>query len=123
MRPQDTDLANPQRAPKARTGSFLFLSTSHVSAACLEKMNNVQWGARIHERNHNPDDPIAPTIGGPYAEYGWFLYAQEEGHDEINFEFEGLGSVFAYARKHGYDWVLLDCDEDPVDDLTVYEHI
>lgn len=88
---------------------FLVLSTAHVSEATAKRLDG---------------SPVAdwPCLGGPYGEYGWFLYAHDEnagvGKDRIP---DDLFAVMTYVRKQGYDYLLLDCDGDEVADLPCFD--
>ena len=91
------------------TRRFAVISTAHVSettARRLDKTPPKEW----------------PCLGGPYGEYGWFLYAHDENAgvwpDVIPDE---LFTVMIWARKLGFDYVLFDCDADEVEDLPVFD--
>lgn len=86
---------------------ILVLSTSHVTEETKDLLDSDlpldQW----------------PVSGGPYGDYGWFMYAHEDPDDEkIPAE---LRVVFAFARANGCDNVLFDCDADQVDGLPTYD--
>lgn len=88
------------------TRKFLVLSTSHVTektAHLLDTTPVQNW----------------PVAGGPYGTFGWFIYAHDEDA-EGNIPEELMG-VFRYAREHGCDNVLFDCDAGQIDGLPTYE--
>lgn len=95
--------------PTLDVRTFVVIGTGHVtekSAAFLDTVPSEQW----------------PCLGGRYGEYGWFLYAHEEncgtGKDRIP---DDIFAVMTWARKRGFEYVLVDCDADTVDDLPVYD--
>lgn len=82
----------------------LVLSTVHVPpelAKSLDSMASPSW----------------PVCGGPWAGYGWFMYAHEPNLDHP----PELNPVFEFARENGCDYVLFDCDACEVDILTKYD--
>ena len=86
---------------------LVVLSTSHVSEATAKLLDDTkadEW----------------PCVGGPYAYYGWFVYAHEEnlgeGTDAIP---DDLFSVMSWARKHQFKYILFDCDALEVEGLPV----
>lgn len=102
---------------KLEIRSFLVLSTAHLPEKTAQMLDEVQWGSPESERD--ADRP--PTCGGTYGGYGWFMYVQDEGHDETDAEFPGLGQVFAFANKLGFSYVLFDRDAETVDGLPTYD--
>jgi hypothetical protein len=46
------------------------------------------------------------------------MYVQSEDMDGQPSEFS---DIFAWARKHGYQWVRIDADGDVVDELPSYD--
>lgn len=88
---------------------FLVLSTCHVSERTAKRLD---------------DTPTAewPCLGGPYGEYGWFLYAHDEnsgvGKDRIP---DDLFAVMVWVRRQGCDYLLLDCDGDEIEDLPRHD--
>lgn len=87
---------------------FAIISTWHLSEATAKRLD---------------DTPAAewPCRGGPYCYYGWFVYAHEEnlgnGDDAIP---NDLFAAMTWARKHGFEYILFDCDADTVEGLTTY---
>ncbi|MCG8273898.1 hypothetical protein MIC97_20650 [Aquamicrobium sp. NLF2-7] len=88
---------------------YIVLSTSHVSEETARRLDNIPAGDW-------------PCLGGPYGQYGWFLYAHDEnagiGKDEIPAD---LFTVMTWTRKQGYDYLLLDCDGDEVEELPRFD--
>lgn len=89
--------------------TFVVISTAHLteaSAKLLDRVPSARW----------------PCLGGVYGEYGWFLYAHEEncgtGNDEIP---DDIFAVMTWARKKGFEYVLVDCDGDTVVELPVHD--
>lgn len=86
--------------------TILVLCTGHVTEATADYLNKTpceDW----------------PFVGGPYADYGWFIYAHEENTDgRIPAD---LFNVMAFARTNGCTNVLFDCDSDEVEGLPFYE--
>ncbi|CAM5277496.1 hypothetical protein ATER59S_00342 [Aquamicrobium terrae] len=91
------------------THRFVVLSTAHVTAATARLLNDTRaedW----------------PCAGGPYGNYGWFVYAHEEnlqvGARAIP---DDLFGIMQWARKLRFKYILLDCDADTVDGLATYD--
>jgi hypothetical protein len=87
---------------------FVVVSTAHVSEATAKSLDdhpNTKW----------------PCLGGPYGEYGWFLYAHDENsgpeRDAIP---DDLFEVMTWARRRGFAYILLDCDADEVGGLPIH---
>jgi hypothetical protein len=90
------------------TRRFVVISTAHVAETTAKRLDNTpakEW----------------PCLGGPYGEYGWFLYAHDEnsgvGKDAIPAE---LFDVMTWARTQGCDYILFDCDADQIDRLPAF---
>lgn len=95
--------------PTLEIHRFVVISTAHVSETTAKRLNNTpakKW----------------PGLGGPYGEYGWFLYAHDEnagvGPDVIPAELFG---VMTWARKQGFDYILFDCDADQIEGLPAFD--
>lgn len=89
--------------------NFVVVSTAHLTektARTLDGTPATEW----------------PCAGGPYGEYGWFVYAHDEncgvGPDSIP---DDLFGVMTWGRKHGFDYILLDCDGDLIEDLPSHD--
>ncbi len=85
--------------------TFIVMSTAHLTeqtARHLDTTSVKDW----------------PCIGGPYGQYGWFVYAHEEncgaGPEPIP---DDLFNVMTWARKQGVEYILFDCDAAVLDDL------
>lgn len=81
---------------------MLTISTSHVtSKTCNEWLGG-------------PDRSISAY---PKGEYGWFIYTDGDNKDLPN----DLLLCVQFAREHGADWLVLDCDGDQVDGLVIFD--
>ena len=86
--------------------SFLTLSTAHVPeqfAQLLDKEHVVNW----------------PVCGGPFDAYGWFMFADDENHNQTIPE--EIMAVFAYARSLNCNYVLFDMDADVIPELPTWD--
>jgi hypothetical protein len=63
----------------------------------------------------DPRNRSAKILGGR-TRHGWFVWASEAPIASV---LADLVAVLRYARKHGCDYVLLDCDALPMADLPV----
>lgn len=85
--------------------TILVLSTGHVTKETARLLNSTKledW----------------PCCGGPYAGYGWFVYAHDENDGQIPAD---LFAVMEFARANGCTNVLFDCDAEQVEGLPAYE--
>ncbi len=89
--------------------TVIVVSTAHLTAQTAHYLDNTpakEW----------------PCVGGPYGEYGWFVYAQEEnggaGPDAIP---DDLFGVMTWGRKQGFDYILFDRDANRVADLPGHD--
>jgi hypothetical protein len=61
-------------------------------------------------------------VGGPYSEYGWFVYAHDDnvgvGDNVIPDE---LFNVMLWARRQNVSHVLFDQDADTVEGLPTFD--
>lgn len=83
------------------------VSTAHLteaSARLLETLPVRQW----------------PCAGGPYSDFGWFLYAHEENGVGKELIPDDIFAVMTWARKEGFDYLLVDRDGDEVKGLPVH---
>jgi hypothetical protein len=64
----------------------------------------------------DPGHRIAGQLGGGRTRHGWFVYAPEDPVIDIP---RDLQVVLAEARRRGAEYVLLDCDAVPDQDLPV----
>lgn len=95
------------RNPDMRT--FVVVSTAHLTPRTAHYLGNTPVGEW-------------PCLGGPYGDYGWFVYAHEEnadaGPDLIP---EDLFGVMSWARVEGAAYILFDADGDTVDALPSHD--
>ncbi|WP_438747663.1 hypothetical protein [Pararhizobium sp. O133] len=85
--------------------TIFVLGTYHVSWETADPLNNrpfSQWS----------------FVGGPYADYGWFVYAHDENDGTIPAD---LSAVMQFATSNGCTNILFDCDADQVEGLPVYK--
>lgn len=85
------------------------ISTGHVASATATMLDNI---------------PLAdwPCAGGPYADYGWFVYAHDENCGEgLQHIPDDLFAVMTWARQNGFSHILLDRDADRVDGLPFHD--
>jgi hypothetical protein len=87
---------------------ILVLSTGHITKATAELLDGL------------PANQY-PSTGGPYGDYGYFLYAYDADHEYDDTMPDDLKAVLTFARAHGCVNVLLDCDADTVDGLPVFD--
>ena len=91
------------------TRTFLILSTGHLSAATANLLTQT-------------DCKDWPCVGGPYSEYGWFVYAHDEnngeGKDRIP---DDLFAVMQFANTKGFCNVLFDADASLIEDLPQFD--
>lgn len=88
---------------------LLVLSTGHITKetnSLLTIIDMSEW----------------PCSGGPYGDYGWFLYAHDENCDEGDQKIpDDLWAVMQFARKEGCNYILLDRDGDTTEELPIYD--
>lgn len=89
--------------------NFIVVSTAHLTertARHLEGTPASEW----------------PCAGGPYGDYGWFVYAHEENCEAGPMSIpEDLFGVMTWARKQRVDYILFDCDGDVIDGLPSHD--
>jgi hypothetical protein len=88
--------------PESR--ALLALSTAHVSGDT----------ARMLNETHHDGWPVS---GGPTS-YGWFIYAHDDCYEEMPYD---LVSTFVFARKNGFEYIMFDCDVEPITELPQYD--
>ena len=92
--------------------SFMDCSSGHLSAETWTWLD-AQLAADV--LRDPAADAAAALAGGP-TRYGWFVFAPED--PDVNMP-EDLRQVCALARRQGAEYVLLDCDAVPDQDLPV----
>lgn len=89
--------------------TFVVVSTAHLTrqtARFLDDTPAREW----------------PCTGGPYGDYGWFVYAHEEnGESSSDCIPDDLFGVMTWGRNRGFHYILFDCDGDLVADLPNYD--
>lgn len=90
---------------------FLDVSSGHLSAETWAWLDEQLADDRLRE----PMNSVAAGIAGGRTRHGWFVYAAEEANDYP----ADLGRVCSHARSRGAEYVLLDCDAIPNQDLPV----
>lgn len=89
--------------------NFLILSTSHIKQETAEELDCAEY--------YSGNSSV--LAGGPFSEYGWFMYAQDCNPDgKVPSE---LMDVFAYANAHDCDYVLFDRDAEVIEELPTWE--
>lgn len=63
-----------------------------------------------------PDLPITYVKGG----YGWWVRVNPDRADQSKVPADLLG-VISFAHQHGCEWVMFDCDADPIEGLPFYD--
>ena len=58
-------------------------------------------------------------MGGGVFDYGFLLYAHEDAPEGTPAD---LLPIYDWAVKHGWSYIMLDCDADTVADLPVFDH-
>lgn len=88
---------------------FLTLSTAHLTA----------WTATLL---NNTDAMLWPCVGGPFNEYGWFIWCStpdEAEHQQRDIP-PDLRVVMDFALSMGIHHLLFDRDADEVEGLPTY---
>ena len=99
---------------------MLTLSTSHLTSETVNTLDAV-----INGLSTSPMPVCYPKMDLYINEaYGYFMHIADE--DDIDDEAEekypkDIKDVLAYARKHHCQWVMFDCDAEPVHELPTYE--
>lgn len=85
----------------------------------IRKMLMLSTGHVTWETSKLLDDPQNPWVmTSQWGTYGWFVYAHDDNLDEMPGE---LAHIMRYARVHGCEYILFDCDADVIDDLPVFQ--
>lgn len=90
---------------------FLDCSSGHLSPATWTWLDAQCADNALRDPVHNH----AELLGGA-TRYGWFVYASEHPVHPIP---DDLIAVFWRARALGCEYVNLDCDAPPLDELPV----
>ena len=88
--------------PEIRT--LLALSTAHVSGDTARMLNNTT--------------PEKWPVSGGSTSYGWFIYAHDDCYDEMPLD---LVETFIFARKNGCEYIMFDCDVEPITELPTHD--
>ena len=94
------------------TRQFLDCSSGHLSEATWAWLD----AQLADDVLRDPRNAIAAAIAGGRTRHGWFIYASEEPPEDMPAD---LRTVCACARRRGADYILLDCDALPDQDLPV----
>lgn len=109
--------ALPRQMSHVEIEKMLVLSTGHITEETAKRLNeeaeelppfcNIEWG---------------PAFA---REEGWLFYVPKMAENGEPDDPEGtpddLARVFMFAREHGCDWVMLDCDGPQVELLPHHE--
>lgn len=68
------------------------------------------------EMLRNPSSKTAAALAGGRTRYGWFVYAPEAPFSDVPAD---LADILAEASRQGAEYVLLDCDAVPNQDLPI----
>lgn len=93
------------------TRSFLDLSSGHLSSETWMWLD-----AQTTDEMVRSLGPSAQVVLVSSMRYGWFIYANEGPEEGIPAD---LAAVFRLARQRGCEYVLLDCDATPLEDLPI----
>ncbi len=91
---------------------FLDVSSEHLSPDTWTWLD-AQFA---DDKLRDPHNLIAAQLAGGRIRYGWFVYAPEDSATDMP---EDLARVLAEARRQRAEYVLLDCDAVPNQDLPV----
>ena len=99
---------------------MLTLSTAHLSGETVNTLDAV-----INGLSTSPMPVCYPKKDFCiHEDYGYFMHIADE--NDIDEEEEekyptDIKDVLAYARKHHCQWIMFDCDAEPVHELPTYE--
>jgi hypothetical protein len=88
---------------KNRFSRMLEISTGHVS----------KEGVDILTDPNNSDVSVYDK-----GDYGWIIFVESEIDDKLE---QSLKDILQYAKDHGCQWVMLDCDGIEIDELPIYD--
>lgn len=91
--------------------SMLSLSTAHVS------LQTAEWLDNRSDIEHYAEDSV---VVFPKSEYGFFV-AVHDDEDNLQNIPEDLLELLTFAKKEGFDWIMLDRDYDIVHGLPVFD--
>ncbi len=101
----------PHRIPQLpETGNYCVLSTAHLTFQTADRLD--KWAS--WPPSERPID-IAASV------YGWFVPTRELAEERRAQLPEDLLRLIAFGRDRGFRFVLLDCDADSLDDLSVHD--
>jgi hypothetical protein len=106
-------MADLSPAPHLQVRRFVTISTGHLSFASHHWMDaeGVKAAAR---------EPHALWMAS--MQYGWFLYTGYDGGEFEDGVPDDVVALVRWAKRHGFDFVLLDCDAELVKGLPTYDH-
>jgi len=87
---------------------MLVISTGHVSKETAKLLEGEAF-----EDSH--ELPLTFTWG----DYGWLIYAQADPQEPEGFPAD-LQACMDFSKKHGCQWLRLDCDGEPADGLKYF---
>ncbi len=90
---------------------FLDVSSGHLSAETWAWLDGVTGDEAVRD----PGNRSAEILGGR-TRHGWFVYASEDPAAPIP---DDLAAVMRLARRRDCEYLLLDCDAVPMEDLPV----
>ncbi len=90
---------------------FLDVSSGHFSPATWEFLDGITSDKAVRD----PRNANAEILGGRTRQ-GWFVWASDAPAASVPAE---LAAVMRLARQKGCEYVALDCDALPMEDLPV----
>jgi hypothetical protein len=100
----------PPTPPGLETGRYCVLSTGHLSVATAELLD--RW-CRLA-----PHDQL---IGVAPGRYGWFVPTLDIDGGAAAAIPDDLDAALVFGRRHGFDYLLFDCDARTVSELATYD--
>ncbi len=91
---------------------FLDVSSGHLTPETWTWLDEQFDEGALRDPGHR----IAGQLGGGRTRHGWFVHAPEDPVIDIP---RDLQVVIAEARRRGAEYLLLDCDAVPDQDLPV----
>lgn len=92
-------------------GGLMELSAAHLTAETLTWLDGQTNGGRL-----KPTAPVGIVRAGQVGD-GWFVFADEDPDERLIPP--DLVAVILNARKAGCGFLLLDCDQIPLEDIPI----
>jgi hypothetical protein len=93
---------------------MLALNTNHISEKTRDFLDE---NGRATESEWRMPEIVVYSK----SEYGWFI-PMVSSVDEPNADHlpHDLLAIFMFMQKHGYTWLMLDCDVEPIEELPIF---